>query len=244
MTRRAAFLALPLAVAALAGCADNDVVYAPGSGDTAIVVFQDGVSPDASYNGTRDAFLKDGPTSDFRNRCYGNVPLDTVGAVPLAGGLYERRLVIKVDLSSITDCGAVLSSSLSIAFDDAPAESITIEVHRVIPPVSSGPWIEGFDGIAGGVSWLTVDGSESWGTEGGDIDGEPLDGARISGDTVVAFAIPAALASDWLAAPASNSGVLLKIAAPLSERFAVAHLRESSIPGLRPRFRIVYLRGG
>jgi hypothetical protein len=235
---------LALLVAALAGCADDDTVFPPGAGDTATVVFRDGVSPDASYNGTRDALLKNGPTNDFRNRCYGNVPFDTIGSVSLAGAPYERRLVLKMDLSAIADCAWVLSASLSLAFEAAPPESITVAMHRVLRPSYTGTWIEGQNGIQTGVSWLTVDGAESWFAEGGDFESEPLSRARIAGDTVVVFPVPSALARGWIDAPATNHGVLLRSASTTSGRFALAHLREAFVPSLRPSFTVTYLRGG
>ena len=244
MGRRGGLTIASLALAALAACADNDSVYPTASGDTVTAVFQDGAHPDESYGGTRDAFLKDGPTNDFRNRCYGNVPFDTVGAASLAGSPYERRIVVKMDLSSITDCASVLFSSLSIAFESAPPESITLEMHRIVRPSSSATWLEGMDGIQNGVSWLTVDGEESWAAPGGDFEVVPLHRARIAGDTVVAFPVPPALARDWILAPATNHGVLLRSAEFPSGRSVLAHLRETFNPAARPRLSVTYLRGG
>ena len=244
MIRHGALLGLVLAVSAFAGCAGDDTVFPPGAGDTATVVFRDGASPDASYNGTRDSFLKNGPTNDFRNRCYGGVPFDTIGSVLLAGAPYERRLVLKMDFSAITDCAYVLSANLAIAFEAAPPESITLSMHRVLRPAYTGTWIEGQNGIQTGVSWLTVDGAESWYAEGGDFESEPFARARIAGDSVVSFSVPAALARIWIDAPAANHGILLKSVDPAPERFVRAHLRETFAPSLRPRFAVTYLRGG
>ncbi len=237
-------VAAALLAAAFAGCADNDTVFPPGPvPDTVTVAFRDGASPDAGYNGTRDALLKDGPTNDFRNRCYGTTPRDTIGAVSLAGALYERRLVIKMDLSSITDCAAVVSATLVVALEEAFPDSITLAAHRISRP-SYSPWIEGQNGLQTGVSWLTVDGAEAWYQEGGDIDAQPFALARISGDTAAAFSVPPALARAWIANPASNHGVLIRSAAPFAGRFALVSLRGTPDEEKRPRFELVYLRGG
>jgi hypothetical protein len=233
-----------IAAAVASGCADSDIVYPPGSPpETVIVAFRDGVSPSFAYNGTRDAFLKNGPTNDFRNRCYGNVPYDTIGAVPLAGALYERRLVIKMDVSAISDCGTVISTTLSLAFEDAPPDSITLTAHRILRP-SYSTWIEGLNGLQEGVSWLTIDGAEAWYEEGGDIEGEPFARARIAGDTVIAFAVPPVLVRGWIADPAATHGVLIRSAHPSFGRFTCAHLRETPVDDDRPRLEIKYLRSG
>lgn len=243
--RAAALLAAAATIAAaFVGCADNDTVFPPGTPpETMRVAFQDGVSPTTAFDGTRDAVIKDGPTNDFRNGCFGAEDADTIGAVALGGSTYERRLLVKTDLSSITDCGSVVSASLSIRLETPPGDSLAIDLLRISRP-SYSPWVEGTTGTATGVSWTTVDGAEPWLVEGGDTDGLVLDRARIAGDTTIVFRIPPALAEDWIHTPSGNHGVMLRATFPGVPRFGIARQRESAAASDRPRMDVAYLRGG
>lgn len=244
MRRSAAACCAALLAAVLGGCADNDTVYPDGTAaETVRVAFRDGALPTLAYNGTRDAVIKDGPTIDFRNGCFGTEDADTIGAAVLGGSTYERRLLVKMDLSSITDCGSVVAASLSIRIEAPPADSLAIEMLRITRP-SYSPWVEGTTGAATGVSWTTVDGAEPWLIEGGDTDGIVLARARIAGDTTVVLRIPPAVAESWIDAPAGNNGLVLRAAYPGLARSGRVRSRESAAAADRPRMDIAYLRGG
>ena len=101
---RAAFLASrrSLCLAALAGCADDDVAYARRLRYDTRRRFQDGVSPSASYHGTADAVLKNDPDAATAERQLRNGSLRHARLRLLSTAFYERRLIIKMDISSIT----------------------------------------------------------------------------------------------------------------------------------------------
>jgi hypothetical protein len=248
---RLARIAPPFAMAILvvalclvaAGCGtDGGIVEVPFHIDTLAVDFQDGVSPDASYAGTRDAILKDGPTGSFRDWNFGSVPCDTIGVVQLGYDLYERRLIVLMDLSWITGCSRVLRATLSIHVEPQP-DSLTLEAYQVLRPAGNS-WVEGIGGPAAGVSWTTVDGGEPWTTPGGTVDPTPLDLETIADDSVFTFSLPPALVLVWIKQPSTNHGVIIASGDITTARFTTVFLRESTVARLRPRMEVVYTTGG
>lgn len=233
------------AAAVLAGCGDNDVTRPVAPADTISVVFQDGFSPASSYYGTRDAILKDGPNPQLLNGNFGHLPVDTLGVVWLAGGLWERRLLVRFDLSSITDCSAVISARLRLSLEALDTSlAVTLAAYEAtVPPAVPGSWHEGSGGVAGGVSWQTVDGSYPWNTAGGDVLGF-LDLRLVGADSTVVFELPPERVNLWLNAPALNHGVLVVPGGHLSERYLLAYMRETPDIRRRPQLSIVYARGG
>jgi hypothetical protein len=233
----------------MGGCGDNDTITFPGVDGTPVLVsFQDGVDPDSSYSGTRDAFLKEGLYPNSEN--YGHMNSDTVGSLELVPGRYfERRFIVRMDLTSITDCayvtGAILHLHVSpvISF---PADTMTFESYEVtVPEVLTGSWPEGTGGTEGGVSWSYVDGDVRWDQEGGDIAPAPFDSATVAADdSVISFPVPNALVLRWISEPETNHGVVIKPAVSQGVHARIFHTRESSEPVDRPRLEIEYLRGG
>ena len=241
--RRLSLLPVVLAcLVPLAGC-DDDAVVTPQTPDTVRVSFQDGALPAASYRGTTDAVLKNGPNNGMRNGNFGAAPSDTVGSVLSSTDFFERRLIIRMDLSSIKSCSQVLSASLSIRLALGGSDTITFEAHQVILP-DYNPWTEGFGGVAFGVSWTTIDGSAPWTAEGGDFDDAVIDRMTVTGDTVVVFSLRPSLVKSWILKPGSNHGVLIKTTDVPRELFAIVFLREFSTAARRPRLDVIYLKGG
>jgi hypothetical protein len=226
----------------LAGC-DDDAVVTPQEPDTVRASFQDGVLPEVFYHGTADAVLKNGPHNGLRNGNFGAAPSDTLGSVLLSSDFFERRLVIKMDLSSIKDCSQVLSASLSIRIAPTGNDPMTLEAHRIVLPDYS-PWVEGFGGLAYGVSWTTIDGAAPWTAEGGDFDSSVIDRKTVSSDAVVTFSLRPDLVKSWILRPASNHGVVVKTTDVSRELFAIVFLREFSTAARRPRLDVTYLKGG
>lgn len=235
-------LIILLNLLALTGCDDNTIIT-PRLPDTVRVSFQDGALPSTLYHGTADAVLKNGPTNDLRNGNFGAALSDTVGTAALPYDLFERRLVIRMNLTSITNCSQVLSARLSIHLAPGASAGLILEAHKIIRP-DYAPWTEGFGGVAAGVSWTTIDGSAPWSADGGDFDGAVIDQKTISGDTVVTFSLNPSLVRGWIAKPASNHGVVIKTADASTELAAIAYFRENSMATRRPRLDITYLSGG
>jgi len=244
MWGRIVLSSLCFSIAALAGCADDTVVIPiPPLADTVTAVFQDGVMPDALYRGTRDAFLKNGPSNELRNGNFGTVEADRIGSIDIGGDLYETRLIIKMDLSSITDCSEVVSARLTIFGDYAAPDSITLAAFRVIRPAWN-TWVEGIGGVTQGVSWTTIDGTAPWNVEGGDFDPAVLDETTVRSDTCATFSLPPALVNGWILHPEANHGIIIGSCDLSRESFAFIRARETAKSSWRPRLEIIYLRGG
>jgi hypothetical protein len=226
----------------LGGCSDEGTAPS-GTSDTIRVAFQDGVSPSASYHGTADAVLKDDPSPAAANVNYGAVPSDTIGSVLLSSAFYERRLIVRMDITSITSCSVVIAARLSIHVAPPAPDSITLRVHLVNLPGWK-QWTEGFGGPAGGVSWSTIDGSAPWTAAGGDFFGSAVDERTVSSDSIVTFSLSPALVLGWIQTPSSNHGVIIKTTDVSRARYATLFERETDIAARRPRLEIVYLPGG
>jgi len=235
-------LAAILILAAIAGCSDDELAPATPS-DTTRVAFQDGVSPAASYGGTEDAVLKDDPDPAAANVNYGSMPSDTLGAVPLSTAIYERRLIVRMDLTSITDCSEVVSARLVIRIAPLAPASMTLEAHAVNLSTWK-RWTEGFGGSAAGVSWITIDGADPWQTQGGDYLSTILDARTVSSDSSVTFALSPALVEEWIRTPSSNHGIIIKTANAAGAAHTVVFQSEAGLAARRPRLEIAYLPGG
>jgi hypothetical protein len=238
MRRIVYIVAVSLCLSAFAGCADNETAP-PGNPDTIYAAFQDGVSPSASYAGTRDAVLKDDPDAGSDNISFGTAPSDTLGSVSLSTSFYERRLIVRMDLSSITDCSEVVSARLSIHVTPPAPDSLTLEARLIAKQ-----WIEGSGGSANGVSWSTTDGGAPWTLPGGDFYLSVLDERTVSSDSVVTFSLSPALVMDWIKTPASNRGIIIKATDVSRARYATVFEREYGAASRRPRLEIAYLPGG
>jgi hypothetical protein len=233
--------AASLCLAALAGCGDDEVAPTPAS-DTIRVAFQDGVSPTASYHGTADAVIKDNPDAAAANANFGTAPSDTLGSVLLSTAFYERRLVVRMDISSITDCSAVVSARLSIRVTPPAPDSIALEVHVINLPAWK-QWTEGFGGPQNGVSWSTIDGAVPWTLGGGDFFSAVIDERTVSTDSVVTFSLSPTLVMEWIQTPSLNHGVVIKTTDVSRARHAIVFEREYRGAARRPRLEIAYLPG-
>ncbi|MCX5754310.1 MAG: DNRLRE domain-containing protein [Candidatus Krumholzibacteria bacterium] len=234
--------AVSLCLAALAGCGGDETAPTSGS-DTIRAAFQDGVAPSASYNGTKDAVLKDDPDAAVANMNFGAAPSDTLGSVPLSTAFYERRLIIRMDISSITDCSAVVSARLSIRVTPPTPDSITLEARLINMPTWK-QWTEGFGGPANGVSWSTIDGTAPWTLAGGDFFSSVLDEQTVSSDSVATFSLSPAIVMEWIRHPSTNHGIIIRTTDVSRARFALVFQREYGGAARRPRLEIAYLPGG
>jgi hypothetical protein len=236
-------------LAAAEGCGnDKDTItWPPINGTPVLVSFQDGVYPDSAYSGTRDAFLKEAPAPDNDN--FGHMCCDTVGSLELLPWrFFERRFIVRTDLTSITDCSSIIVAVLYLHVSQMvsfPADTVIFEACEVtVPEVFTGSWLEGEGGTGGGVSWACVDGEVPWDSQGGDIIGTPLDSATVAADSVISFVLPNALVFRWIEEPETNHGVLIKPAETGHTNARIFHTRESPVGFARPRLEIEYLSGG
>lgn len=234
-------LAAAVALLPCLGC--DDSTTSPGDSDTISVAFRDGASPLPSYTGTRDAVIKDGLYHETRNGNYGTRPADTLGVVDIGGSLFEQKMLVKFDLTSITDCGTLTGATLTINITPADTnDTVWLDVYEAtVPATHPRSWVEGFIDV--GVSWLTVDGDFNWTTEGGDVLGL-LATKQVKADTVVTFELDVAVVEDWVKRPWVNHGVLIWPRTSGDEAFVYAYMRENPAISLRPELYIKYIKGG
>lgn len=242
-----AVIACALGLLIATGCSEDNG-FPPSQNsqrDTLEITFQDGVHPYETYFGTRDAVIKDGPKPEFVEGNFGAAVLDTLGTVYTGSDYYERRLLVRMDLSGLSGCSAVLDARLTLRIESQLADSLVLEAYEVeVPQVIPGSWEEGPGGRLEGVSWLTADGAKDWLMPGGDILYPPVDTQTVRADSVITFSLPGGLVLRWFREPSSNHGVLIKAAGTADERFVLVHSRESNTVAYRPRLEILYFKSG
>lgn len=236
---------LPLLIAsaltALAGCGD-DPTAPPAGSDTLTVTFRDASRPYPSYLGTRDAVIKDGPGVARRSENNGMRAVDTLGVTEIGGGLYQQRLLIRFDLTSITDCGSVTGATLTLAVTPADTNDTVIlyAYEATVPESYPGNWEEG--SLSGGVSWDYLDGVSRWDSPGGDVIGL-MDSGSVKSDTAVTFELEPARVERWIKTPTTNHGLLITPDTP-GAAFVYVWMREAPEASRRPVLTVSYLRGG
>jgi hypothetical protein len=243
-TRNAAII-LMLGLLLATGCSDDSVRPPDTERDTLTIAFQDGAEPVTSYFGTRDAVIKDGPAPEFYHGNFGGAFNDTLGIVYLGSDYYERRLLLRMDVSDLTGCSSVLDARLSLRIESDIADSLVLKLYEaVVPPSLPDSWVEGTGGLFEGVSWHEADGATPWKTQGGDFAYPPLDEQTVRTDTTVTFSLPGMLVLSWIRLPYTNNGVIIKARDTGGERYILVHLRESTTTAFRPRLDLVYFKSG
>mgnify|MGYP001824125967 FL=1 len=241
--RRLLLAAIPAAILILTGC-EPTTGPPPSGSDTSTVVFRDGAEPIPSYLGTRDAIIRDGAYWSMRESNNGTAPVDTFGVVDIGGSLYVRRMLVRFDLTSITDCGIVTSAHLTLHFEPGDTNrTLWLDAwEATVPEAFPGSWVEGF--LNEGVSWLYVDESVTlWELPGGDYL-DLLDSREVRADSAVTFELDAARVEAWIKIPSRNHGVLVRPRAGGQEAFLHMYMRENAAVGLRPELVVRYLKGG
>lgn len=236
-------LSAAAALAVLAGIGCESSSTGPGETDTVTVVFRDGSSTLPAYFGTSDAVIRNGPYYATRNGNYGTRPVDTLGVVDIGGSLYEQRMLVRFDLTSITDCGSVISAilTLSVTPEDTNRTVWLDAWEATVPEIFPSSWVEGF--LDGGVSWVTLDGVSEWTNEGGDVL-ELIDSREVKADTVVTFELDPIRVQTWIKREWKNHGVLLRPRTSGEEAFLHVYMRENAAAALRPGLHIIYIKGG
>lgn len=177
---------------ALATATPTSVTRTPGTG-TQEIVLQQGVRPDASYDGCRDALIS------------------LAGPGVNVGGLenleifwaddQHRRSLLWFDLSPLPDDARIEDAVLELYRygGDAPA-AMTIVVNRV-----TRPWLEGSGWnlwpeppyIPDGVTWLIASPGTPWTTPGGDFD-DTTDFGHGTNGVVDLNILPVGMANGWV----------------------------------------------
>jgi hypothetical protein len=240
-TRIRLILAAAAALLMLTGC-EPTTGPPPTGTDTITVVFRDGAEPTSGYLGTRDAVIRDGSAWEMRSSNNGTAAIDTLGVVDIGGSLFARRLLLRFDLTSITDCGTVARAELTLHFEPEDTnQTIWLDVREAtVPDIFPGSWVEGSAGS--GVSWLYVDESVTvWDAAGGDFLGL-LDSKEVRTDTTVTFELDADRVENWIKIPWENDGVLVISRTGGMEAFLHVYMRETAAVGLRPELTVWYIK--
>ena len=199
------------------------------------MAFQDGVSPDASYAGTRDVIL----ASDYAN--------DNLGATThletYYGGGTEHRSLIRWDLSDLPADITVNGAAVELyRYEENTENDMQLNLHRV-----TREWTEGdgdFTPSPGGATWITATAGVAWTTPGGDYDTTIVGQTTLPTDMEDGWVrVDATTAvQDWVEGSASNYGLLLL---PTSGEwtFHYFHSREAVTATLRPRLVVTYTTG-
>lgn len=234
----------------LFGCSDDEgLPYQPSGPDTLSAEFRDGALPYQAYFGTRDAVIKNGPAISVKHANFGSAQADTVGLVMLPEGLFERRLVIRFDLSIITSCREVVEAKLSLGLDPSPGDTVTFFAYRLNTPAElPDSWTEGdghgqWEPVAG-VCWDYASETSQWNDPGGDYITPRLTSQSAVEDSVITFDLPPAMVEGWIEVPGANDGVIIMTPETAEEKFRVFYSREHPEIDLRPSLTIKYIGGG
>jgi len=210
---------------------DNDAVAQQ------TMVFQDGVSPTAGYDGTRDVILA--------NDLASNVTLGRTDHLETFFGEGEehRRSLMRWDLSALPGGITINAATAELYRYGGDVENdMSIALHRV-----TREWTEGtgdFTPSPGGATWLTATTGVAWTTPGGDYDATVVDQTTLPaamGNGWVRLGATAAVRT-WVEDGQPNYGLLLR---PLSGDYTYHyyHSREAVTPALRPRLVVTFTSG-
>jgi hypothetical protein len=207
-----------------------------------VIVFQEGVSPDPSYDGTTDTIL----ASDYYTV--------NVGGMDYVETFFEataevRRSIVRWELTGIPPGADVTGASVELYRHDGYGENdMAVALYRLTSDWVEGTgvtWWPGSGYVVDGATWDEAAPGTPWGSPGGDYD------PTIVGQTT----IPAGTGNRWFQWDATstveawveggqpNYGVLLR---PLTGAYSYHYYysREGETPNLRPRLVVTYTVGG
>jgi murein DD-endopeptidase MepM/ murein hydrolase activator NlpD len=195
--------------------------------ETMQLTFQDGIAPNATYSGTRDAYLREASaTTNFGSA----TTLQVDGSEP-SGSITDMNIVLAWDVSSIPAGATVVAAVLTLEVTNVSSGSYFC--HEILSP-----WNEAsvtWDNAASGTPWS---GPGASGTDRG-ADAVCVVSASALGPLVVNFgAAGLAMVQGWVDNPASNHGLV--ISDPDTGDGADFHASESATAMARPKFSITY----
>ncbi len=208
----------------------TDAAMTNADGATAVVLrFQDGVSPDPSYSGTRDTnILEDQPDVNVGTA----TTLTVDGSSPSSTAL-DAALLLRWDLTAIAAGATVETATIVLEVSDISNE--TYEVLEVLRP-----WVESE------ATWRDFASGQPWEVEGaaGALDRGAAPLGSLFASQVGPVAIPLnpagiAVVQRWCDDPATNHGLLLL--GPNNVDGIDADSRESATARRRPALELRYL---
>jgi hypothetical protein len=220
------------------------------------VIFQQGVSPDASYAGAADTVLSNAPEES-------NINLGSYHTLEVWYGDGEevRRSLMRWDISSLPADARVSAASVELyRYDAGPDADMQAALYLLTSEWTEGsghllPPGEGY--VPDGATWNIASPGTNWTTPGGDYDTTTNFGNGPNG-IVDQIALPTTLEDGWVSLDAtaavrawveqgvSNYGLLLR---PLSGDYTYHYFHSADAefhdpPNLRPRLVVTYTVGG
>jgi len=179
---------------------------ADGIDGAAVMVFQNGVAPYASYNGEEDNTIVEYTPDDNYGTCstisfgFYNVPID-----------FLYRSLIRFDVTPIIPADATVVK----AYITINVFTINGEGNTLMAYTAEKDWAEGVgtcsSGTLTGSTWNNYTTATAWSQAGGDYDTAVAgESEKISGNGSVTFEINPAVVQGWLSNPSQNTGLLLK----------------------------------
>ena len=215
---------------------------------TGEIVFQEGVSPDASYAGTADVIVAADGNENANLGAYETLEIF------YGDGDELRRTLLYWDISALPGGITVSTARVELyRYGGDAAGDMPLALYRV-----TGNWAEGFGDdfwpgdwyLPDGATWYTSDGSTPWQSPGGDYD-TVTDYGRGPNGIVARATLPASLepgwlsmdvtavAKDWVENGVPNHGLLLR-ALEGQWTYHYFHSRDCGIASRRPRLVIEY----
>jgi parallel beta-helix repeat protein len=205
-----------------------------GSGGTLRTVsFQDGVSPEASYAGTRDTDIAErDPSSNFGSADVLRVD-GGIGRVFSPPMNWNLSALLKWDLASIPSGSLVQAVRLTIFVTDSSADPYQVyELRR--------PWVEDQ------ATWQRADSDSEWSVAGakGGQDRRWTVLGTVSASAAGSYTLTLngsglGMVQSWVESPSANNGIIL--ARAKSSDALVFSSRQASTPANRPKLTVTYL---
>jgi hypothetical protein len=204
------------------------VEVASAAGGT--TAFQDGVSPAASYAGTRDTMIE----QDHQSTNHGSDKTISASGDTPSGSGDQEIILLRWDITAIPSTAVVTSASIVVDVSDKADQ-----VYSLYEALK--PWDEAT------ATWKRASTAVNWDSNGGDGAGDR--GSAVLGtlDAPTTGLVTIPLTSDglaavqrWIANPATNNGVL--IAGPDDDNRLEIDARESS-KSTRPRLAVTWSPG-
>lgn len=215
--------------AVVSSCAigDKGSTGPTGAGGGNFIAVQEGMFPSAAYAGTSDARVRsDDPTTNFGSST--GLQLGVTDAGDLKRGLF------KFDLTSITlpAGAAVTKAQLLIYCVDVYSNTPTFTMHAV-----TANWDEAqvtWNDRVSATPWTITGGTYSATAEG------PAVGMGVAGKFYT-FEISQATIQSWINTPATNYGVIMKLAdESVLDKELYIYTSETGTASLRPMLKVYY----
>lgn len=231
---------------------------APPPSGPQTIIFQEGVSPDATYAGATDTILSNYTTDEVDES---NINLGGYHTLEVWYGEGEehRRSLMRWDISAVPANATVNTASVELyRYEPGPENDMQVALYLLTREWTEGTGFEidpGSGYIPDGATWNLASTGTNWTTPGGDYDPTTDYGHGPNG-VLDQIALPTTLENGWVSLDATaavrawveqgvpNYGLLLR---PLSGDYTYHYFHSAeqhTTPNLRPRLVVNYTIDG